>query len=122
MSPLVSCAKVNGQDVCEVLDKDTIDALVERTKKGGAEISSLMGTSAFYAPGSAIAKMVDSIINDKKEVMPCCVHVDGQYGLENVCVGLPCRLGRDGVEVVEVPLSEQETNFLKESVKKRNKN
>lgn len=119
MIPAISCAKINGQEACKVLDSEKLQAIVERTKKGGAEISSLMGTSAYYAPGAAIAKMVDSVINNKNQIMPCCVAVDGQYGISNACVGLPCKLNKQGAEIVEIKLSDEEINQLKESVNKR---
>jgi malate dehydrogenase len=121
MIPVVSQAKINGQSALEVLGKEKMDAIVARTKKGGAEITKLVGTSAFYAPGSAISQMVDSIVNDKNAIIPCCVAVDSQYGLNDVCLGLPVKLDKNGAEIVEIPLSEDEMAQLKASVEKRKK-
>lgn len=114
MVPLVSCAKLDG-----FIDEEEMKMIIERTKKAGAEISKLMGTSAYYAPGAAIAKMVEAILKDTKEMMPCCVAANGEYGLNDICVGLPCRLGKEGAEIVEIELSEEEKNSLYDSVEKR---
>ncbi|MFC1801015.1 malate dehydrogenase [Nanoarchaeota archaeon] len=119
MIPVVSAAKINGVSVSEVLSQEEIDQIIERTRKGGKEIGNLLGTTAYYAPGAAIAQMVDAVLNDANEVIPCCVKVDGQYGIVNTCLGLPCKLGKEGAEIVEIELSEEEMNSLKASVNKR---
>jgi len=115
MVPLVSSAKIKGKPVSEL---EKIQSVVERTRKGGKEITNLLGTSAYYAPGAAIAKMVETIFKNSDEVIPCCVKSGGHYNID-ACVGLPCRLSQNGAEIVEVPLSEEEKNQLKESVEKR---
>ncbi|MCK4588801.1 MAG: malate dehydrogenase [Nanoarchaeota archaeon] len=119
MIPLISTAKINGKPITEVLTKEQINQIIERTRKGGKEIGNLIGTTAYYAPGAAIAQMTKAILNDTNEIIPCCVKVDGQYQITETCLGLPCKLNKQGAEIIEIPLSQEELNQLKESVKKR---
>ena len=115
MVPVPSLARVAGKPIADVLDQATIDAIVQRTRDGGAEIVGLLKTgSAYYAPSSAAAKMVEAVLTDSGEVMPVCAWVTGQYGVRDVYLGVPARLGRGGVtEVVELPLTEAELADLR---------
>jgi malate dehydrogenase len=89
---------VGGIPVTELIAKDKLDAIVERTKKGGGEIVNLLGTSAWYAPGTAAAQMVEAIVRDQKRVFPVCAWLQGEYGLKDVYLGVPVMLGRNGIE------------------------
>ncbi len=116
MVPLPNHTSVSGIPLKELLDKETIDKIVERTKKGGGELVALMGTSAWYAPGAAAAQMVEAILNDQKRIFPCCTMLNGEYGLKDVYLGVPVVLGKNGVEkVIEVKLDEEETKNLQVS-------
>lgn len=121
MVPLVSLAKIKGKEASLVLNKEKINEIVMKTKNGGAEIGNLLGTSAYYAPGAAIVKMTEAVLKDTGEVMPCCIRVDGAYGMRDVCIGVPCKLGKHGAEIIEIKISDEEKNSLHESVKKRKK-
>src|SRR5690625_2234525 len=100
----------------ELIGKEALDTIVERTKTGGGELVKLMGTSAWYAPGSAAAQMVESIVKDDGRIFPCCVYLEGEYGLEDIFLGVPVQLGRNGVErILELQLNEEEKKLLKES-------
>lgn len=113
MVPLPSCTTVGGVPVSELLSPETLQAIVERTKGGGGEISRLMGASAWYAPGASAAAMVESVMNNLGRVLPCAVQPSGQYGLSDLFIGLPARLGRNGVEsILEVALSDEEQALL----------
>jgi malate dehydrogenase len=113
MVPLPRYTTVAGIPVTELIDADKLNAIVERTKSGGGELVNLMGTSAWYAPGSAAAQMVEAIVMDQKRVFPCCVKLDGEYGLNNMFVGAPVVLGKNGVEkIIEVSLNEAELELL----------
>ena len=91
----------------------SINAIVDRTKKGGGELVNLMGTSAWYAPGSAAAQMVEAIVMDQKRVFPCCVRLEGEFGLNDMFVGAPVVLGKNGVErIIEVALNADEKQLL----------
>jgi malate dehydrogenase len=116
MVPLPRYTTVSGIPVTELIDSVTLDAIVERTKKGGGELVQLMGTSAWYAPGAAAAQMVSSIIRDEKRILPCCIKMEGQHGLHDVYVGVPVKLGRNGIEqVIELKLTAEETAMLHSS-------
>ncbi|MBK6546513.1 MAG: malate dehydrogenase [Saprospiraceae bacterium] len=116
MVPLPRFTTVSGIPVTELIDTDTLNAIVERTKYGGGELVKLMGTSAWYAPGAAAAQMVESIAKNEKRIFPCCVHLNGQYGLDNVFVGVPVKLGRNGIEnIIELKLTESEQVLLNQS-------
>jgi malate dehydrogenase len=115
MVPVPSLTKVGGKPIGDVLDQATIDQLVQRTRDGGAEIVGLLKTgSAYYAPSSAAAKMVEAVLTDSGRVMPVCTWVAGEYGISDVYLGVPARLGRAGVtEVIELPLTEPELAELR---------
>jgi malate dehydrogenase len=118
MVPLPRYTTVAGIPVTELIDKEKLDAIVERTKKGGGELVNLMGTSAWYAPGSAAAQMVEAIVMDQKRIFPCCVKLEGEYGLNDMFVGSPVKLGKNGVEeVIEVSLNDEEKEMLQNSAK-----
>jgi malate dehydrogenase len=117
MVPVPSLVRVDGRPLAELLDPDTVERLVQRTRDGGAEVVALLKTgSAYYAPSSAAARMVEAVLGDSGEVMPVCAWVDGQYGITDVYLGVPARLGRVGVrEIVELPLSETELANLRDA-------
>lgn len=117
MVPLPRYTTVSGISIEDLMDQDTIDRLVERTRGGGGEIVELLGNgSAFYAPGAAVVQMAESIMKDQKRILPCSVYADGPYGLEDVYIGLPAKLGRGGVEdIIELELTDGETEALHSS-------
>ena len=116
MVPVVSATTVGGVPLRKLAKDDTIQAMVERTAKGGGELVKLLGTSAWYAPGAAAAQMVDSIMLDEKRVLPCTAYLEGEYGIDGLYMGVPVKLGRGGIEeVVELELSEDEQTMLNES-------
>lgn len=117
MVPLVRHSNVAGVPLVEILPADRLEAIVERTRKGGGEIVSLLKTgSAFYAPGAAVAQMVEAILKDKNLVVPAAAFMQGEYGLEDIFFGVPVQLGRQGVEeIIEYQLNEQEQEALKTS-------
>lgn len=117
MVPLASSVSVGGIPLGELLDEATIEALVERTRKAGGEIVGLLKEgSAYYAPSAAVAQMCESIVRDKKRVLPCAAWLEGEYGLEGLFLGVPCKLGRGGVEeVFEVSLTDEESRALEAS-------
>lgn len=118
MVPLPRYTTVGGIPVTELISKDKLDAIVDRTKKGGGEIVNLLGTSAWYAPGTAAAQMVESIVRDQKRVFPCCVWLQGEYGLRDIYMGAPVILGRNGVErIIELKLNAEEMELVKASGK-----
>ncbi len=119
MVPLVRLTTVNGNPLTEVLDKAKIDAIVDRTRNGGAEIIKYLKDSAYYAPASALALMITSIINDKKFTLPCSVYLQGEYGIKDVFLGVPVTLGQRGMEkIVELELNYDEKNAIKASAEK----
>ena len=116
MVPLPNYTTVCGIPVTQLLPKEKIDAIVERTKYGGGELVKLMGTSAWYAPGSAAARMAEAITRDQRRVLPCCVKLDGEYGLKDVFVGVPVVLAENGIEkIIELDLNDQEMELLQNS-------
>lgn len=113
MVPLPRYTTVAGIPVTELIDEEKLNAIVERTKSGGGELVNLMGTSAWYAPGSAAAQMVEAIVMNQKRVFPCCVKLDGEYGLNDMFVGAPVVLGKNGIErIIEVALNDDEKQLL----------
>src|SRR5205814_6177521 len=107
MVPVVSATTVGGVPLTELVSADRIEAMVERTRKGGGEIVELLGTSAWYAPGAAAAQMVDAIMLDEKRVLPCTAYLEGEYGVRDLYMGVPVKLGAGGVEeIVRLRLSE----------------
>jgi len=118
MVPLLRYSSVNGTPITKVLDKAKLDAIVERTRKGGGEIVALLGTgSAFYAPAASAVAMAESFLRDQKRVFPCSAYLDGQYGQKGIFVGVPAVLGAGGVEkIIELDLNEEERAMLHKSV------
>jgi malate dehydrogenase len=116
MVPVVSSTTVGGVPLRQLLSDETIGALVERTRKGGGEVVNLLGTSAWYAPGAAVAEMVDAIVLDQKRVLPCTAYLEGEYGIDGLYMGVPVKLGAAGVEeVVELELTADEQAELEKS-------
>ena len=117
MVPLISYTTVSGIPVTQLLSKDKLDAIVDRTRKGGAEIVAFLKTgSAYYAPSAAAAEMVEAIALDRKRILPCSAWLTGEYGLTDVFCGVPCKLGRGGLEkILDVTLTDAEKAELKKS-------
>ncbi len=116
MVPLPRYTTVGGIPVTELIDPDKLTAIIERTKTGGGELVKLMGTSAWYAPGSAAAQMVEAIVRDQKRVFPVCIKLEGEYGIDDCYLGAPVILGKGGVEkVLELDLNEEEKALLETS-------
>jgi malate dehydrogenase len=118
MVPLPRYTTVGGIPVTELISKDKLDAIVNRTKTGGGEIVNLLGTSAWYAPGAAAAQMVEAIVRDQKRIFPVCAWLDGQYGLKEVYLGVPVVLGKNGIEkIIELQLNAEEMALVNDSAK-----
>jgi malate dehydrogenase len=116
MVSVVSATTVGGLPLRKLVSDDRISELVARTAGGGGELVKLLGTSAWYAPGAASAQMVDSIVLDEKRVLPCTAYLEGEYGIQDLYMGVPVKLGANGIEqIVELELSEDEQRLLKES-------
>ena len=119
MIPLTRIASYNGAPVSEYLNKTTLDKVAADTMVGGATLTKLLGTSAWYAPGASVAYLVDSILNDQKRIIPCSVLLEGEYGLKDICIGVPCIIGSNGIEsIIDVKLDEKENQQMIESAKK----
>ena len=118
MVPLTRLATRNSIRISDFVSDDRLEKVLNDTKVGGATLTSMLGTSAWYAPGAAVSALVHSIACDKRKVFPCSVMLDGEYGLDDLCIGVPVILGRNGVEaIVEIDLNEKEKNALMESAK-----
>jgi malate dehydrogenase len=116
MVPLPRYSTVSGIPITELLSKERIDAISQRTANGGAEITKLVGTSAWYAPGAAAAQMCEAILRDKKHILPCSVFLQGEYGIRDLFVGVPVKLGARGVEeIIQITLTPDEDAALKKS-------
>ena len=117
MVPLPRYSTVAGIPITELMSEDRIEALVDRTRNGGAEIVGLLKTgSAYYAPASAAVEMAESILKDKKKILPCAVYLEGEYGVNDLFIGVPVKLGTDGAEeVIEITLTEEENAALQKS-------
>jgi len=116
MVPLPRYSTVAGIPVTELLPKDKLDAIVKRTRDGGAEIVNLLKTSAWYAPSAAVVEMVDAVLRDKKKILPCAAYLQGEYGMSDVYLGVPVKLGRRGVEeIVQIELKDDEKAALEKS-------
>jgi malate dehydrogenase len=117
MVPVVRLSNVSGIPLSELMDKATLDKIVDRTRSGGAEIVKyLKSGSAYYAPSAAAVEMVESILKDKKKVLPCAAYLEGEYGIRGLFVGVPVKLGRDGIEkIYEIQLDEAEKAMLAKS-------
>ena len=117
MVPLPRYSTVAGIPIIELLSKERIDALIDRTRKGGAEIVGLLKTgSAFYAPASAAVEMAESILKDKKKILPCAAYLEGEYGLNDLFIGVPVKLGKNGIEeIIQISLTGDEKEALRKS-------
>lgn len=113
MVPLPRYTTVAGIPLTEMISEEKLDAIVKRTQKGGGEIVNLLGTSAWYAPGAAAAQMVEAILKDEKRIFPCCAWLTGQYGLKDMYLGVPVKLGKNGIEeIIELELNDEEKQML----------
>lgn len=118
MVPLPRYTTVAGIPVSELISKEKLDAIIERTKKGGTELVNLMGTSAWYAPGAAVAQMVEAIVKNSKRVFPVCAGLNGQYGFKYLHLGVPVVLGRNGIErIIELKLNKDEYDLVLNSAR-----
>jgi len=116
MIPLTRLASYNGTPVSQYLTSDRLNQVAAETMVGGATLTKLLGTSAWYAPGASVAYLVDSILNDYKKIIPCSVFLDGEYNLRDICIGVPCIIGANGVEsIIDINLNQSEENLLNES-------
>lgn len=116
MVPLPRYTTVAGIPITELIAEDRLNEIVERTKTGGGELVKLMGTSAWYAPGAAAAQMVAAIVRNENRIFPCCVLLNGEYGLDNIFLGVPVKLGKNGIEqILELKLNEKEMAMLNDS-------
>jgi len=113
MVPLPRYTSVNGIPVTQLLGKEELDKIVDRTKKGGGELVNLMGTSAWYAPGAAAAQLVEAIVDDQKKIVPLCACLKGEYGQKDVYLGVPVKLGKNGIEeIIQIDLNKDEQKLL----------
>ena len=118
MVPLPRYTTVAGIPVTELVEKSKLDAIIQRAKTGGGEIVNLLGTSAWYAPGASAAQMVEAIVRDQKRIFPVCAWLQGEYGLNNIYMGVPVVLGKNGVEkIIELKLNAEEMALVNESAK-----
>jgi malate dehydrogenase len=116
MVPVVSTTTVGGIPLTKLASQERIEAMVERTRKGGGEVVDLLGTSAWYAPAAAVTEMVEAVLLDQKRVLPCTAYLEGEYGIDALYIGVPVKLGANGIEeIVELDLSEQELAWLEAS-------
>ncbi|MCB9227356.1 MAG: malate dehydrogenase [Chitinophagales bacterium] len=116
MIPLTRLARYRGLPISKFLSEERIDELMEATKVGGATLTKMLGTSAWYAPGAAVSELVQAIVCDQKKLMPCSVMLDGEYGMKDICIGVPVILGKNGVEkIVEIELNDAEKAKMAES-------
>jgi malate dehydrogenase len=116
MVPLPRYTTISGIPVTELITKDKLDSIIKRTTVGGGELVNLMGTSAWYAPGAAAAQMVEAILRDQKRIFPCCAWLQGEYGLKDVYLGVPVKIGRKGIEqIIELKLNKDEMELVNKS-------
>jgi malate dehydrogenase len=116
MIPLTRLASYNGIPVSEFLSQDALDKVAASTMVGGATLTGLLGTSAWYAPGASVAYLVDSILNDQKKMIACSVFLEGEYGQNDICIGVPCIIGKNGVEqIVDITLNDAEKALFAKS-------
>ena len=116
MVPVLSMTTINGVPASTLIAKDKIQSIIERTRKGGGEIVTLMGTSAYYAPASAAVAMAEAYLLDQKRLLPCAAYLDGEYGYKDLFMGVPCIIGGKGVErILEIPLTDEEKGMLTKS-------
>ena len=117
MIPLLRFAKYNGLSLSQFLKNTEIDEIVKSTMVGGATLTKLLGTSAWYAPGASIAYVVDSVLNNQNRIIPSSVYLEGEYGVNDICIGVPCIIGKQGVmEIVELDLNQEEKSLFSNSV------
>jgi malate dehydrogenase len=113
---VVSATTVGGVPLTKLVTPDRIDVLVERTRKGGGEVVELLGTSAWYAPAAAVTEMVEAVLLDQKRLLPCTAYLEGEYGVKDLYMGVPVKLGVAGIEeIVELDLSKQEQGWFEDS-------
>ena len=116
MIPLTRYATYRGVPVSQILDKETLDKVAADTMVGGATLTGLLGTSAWYAPGAASAAVVAAVLHDQKRVIPCSALVEGEYGQSDLCIGVPCLLGKNGIEkIVDIKLNDDEKALFAKS-------
>ena len=116
MVPLPRYTTISGIPLTQLMDKETIDQIVDRTRKGGGELVKLMGTSAWYAPGAAAVQMAEAIIRDQNRIFPVCVELNGEFGISNTYLGVPVKLGKGGIkEIIEIDLDADEKKLLNDS-------
>ena len=117
MVPIARYTTVSGIPVSHFIPQDRLDAIIERTRKGGGEIVKYLKTgSAYYAPSLAVAEMVESIVKDKKKILPCAAYMEGEYGIKDLYFGVPIKLGANGVEeIIEIDLTDEEKEMIKNS-------
>ena len=116
MIPLTRLASYNGTPVSQYLTSDELDQVAADTMIGGATLTKLLGTSAWYAPGASVAYLVDSIVNDQRKMISCSVYLDGEYNQEDICIGVPCIIGNSGVsDILDVKLNQSEQEKLNQS-------
>ena len=117
MIPLSRFAKYNGLPLSSFISESKIEEVVKSTMVGGATLTKLLGTSAWYAPGSSIAYVVDSVLNDHNRIIPSSVYLDGEYGFSDICIGVPCVIGKNGVEkIISLDLNNEEKSIFSKSV------
>ena len=118
MIPLTSLAKYKNELLSDILSKEELLKIASDTMVGGATLTKLLGTSAWYAPGASVSYLVDAIVNDTKEILPCSVYLDGEYDSNDICIGVPAIIGNNGFEgVVNLDLNKKELEMFKNSVK-----
>ena len=116
MIPLTRLASYNGIPISQFLDQKTLDEVSSATMVGGATLTKLLGTSAWYAPGASVSYLVDSIVNNRRKIIPCSVMLNGEYNLNDICIGVPVIVGENGVEeIIEISLNEFEKEKLNKS-------
>ena len=124
MIPLTRLATYNGLPISDLISEEELDNVASSTMVGGATLTKLLGTSAWYAPGASVAFLVKSILNDEKRIIPCSVFLDGEYGQKDICIGVPCIIGKNGLEsIIDVKLNDQEKEkFTQSAAAVRNMN
>ena len=118
MIPLTSISKCNNKLLSEIVSNDILQKISSDTMVGGATLTKLLGTSAWYAPGASVSYLVNAIVNDTKEILPCSVYLDGEYNTDDVCIGVPVTIGKNGFEeVVKLDINKNEIEMFENSVK-----
>jgi malate dehydrogenase len=118
MVPVLSMCTINGVPATHFIKADRMNAIIDRTRKGGGEIVNLMGTSAYYAPASSAVAMAEAYLGDQKRLLACAAYLDGEYGYKDLFMGVPAIIGKSGVEsIIEIPLTTEEKGMLEKSAK-----